>query len=118
TPRALWYVTDRTGSVIDLVNAEGVAVQRTKYDGFHAQVEWGADRVYDFSIDPPVLVWQGSGVHDRFKLNGREADPVTGLQYYRGRWYDPDTARWVSESPGGLAGGDVNLYRFAHNGPH
>src|SRR5207244_1927967 len=33
----------------------------------------------------------------------------------RGRYYDPKTARWISQDPLGFDAGDSNLYRYAHN---
>ncbi len=34
-----------------------------------------------------------------------------------GRYYDPELGRFISRDPIGLAGGDVNLYRYAGNNP-
>ena len=34
-----------------------------------------------------------------------------------GRYYDPELGRFISRDPLGLAGGDVNLYRYAGNNP-
>ena len=44
--------------------------------------------------------------------------PNTGLYYYRNRWYDPETGRFISEDPIGFAGGDVNLYGYVGNNPY
>ena len=40
---------------------------------------------------------------------------VTGLQNNGQRWYDPITARWLSQDPSGFGGGDANLYRYCGN---
>jgi hypothetical protein len=37
--------------------------------------------------------------------------------YYRNRWYSPDLGRFLEPDPIGLAGWDVNLYRYVGNGP-
>jgi hypothetical protein len=42
---------------------------------------------------------------------------VTGLQYSRARWYDPQVGRFISEDPIGFAGGDINLYGYVKNNP-
>jgi RHS repeat-associated protein len=54
---------------------------------------------------------------DRFKFTGREFDTVSGLSYYRSRYYDPNTGRFISQDVLGFAGGDVNLYRHVKNDP-
>ncbi|WP_321845473.1 RHS repeat-associated core domain-containing protein, partial [Paraburkholderia bannensis] len=41
-------------------------------------------------------------------------DEETGLHYNRHRYYDPDSGRFISKDPIGLAGG-VNAYRYAPN---
>src|SRR5207253_3255793 len=44
-------------------------------------------------------------------------DDSTGLLHYRARYYNPAWARFVSEDTIGLAGGDINLYRYVANNP-
>ena len=39
-----------------------------------------------------------------------------GMVYLRNRWYDPQTGRFLTQDPIGLAGG-VNLYAYAGNDP-
>jgi RHS repeat-associated protein len=52
-----------------------------------------------------------------FAYTGRPLDSATGLHDYRARWYDAALGRFASEDPIGLAGGDVNLYRYVGNSP-
>lgn len=47
------------------------------------------------------LVWEGD---------------ITQLYYMRNRWYDPETGRFATEDPIGLAGGP-NVYAFGGNDP-
>jgi RHS repeat-associated protein len=49
-------------------------------------------------------------------FTGRELDP-TGLYFYRARYYEPGTGRFLSEDPLGLAAGDPNPYRYLRNDP-
>ncbi|MEA1900643.1 MAG: RHS repeat-associated core domain-containing protein, partial [Thermodesulfobacteriota bacterium] len=42
---------------------------------------------------------------------------ANGLQYMRARYYDPQVGRFISEDPIGFAGGDLNLYQYAHANP-
>jgi RHS repeat-associated protein len=50
----------------------------------------------------------GAASTNAFKYTGRE-DNVTGLYYYRARYYHPTLQRFISEGPIGFTGGDVNL---------
>ena len=51
----------------------------------------------------------------RYGYTGRERDSLTGLQYNRARFYDPQLGRFISEDPIGLDGG-INFYRYVKNG--
>jgi len=62
------------------------------------------------SITDPAFV-------DRYLYTGREYDEVVDLYYYRARWYDPGTGRFVSQDPIGFQAGDANLYRYVGNNP-
>ena len=53
----------------------------------------------------------------RVAYTGRDWDPDVGLYYYRARWYDPATGRFLSEDPLGFAGQDTNLQRYVGNSP-
>ncbi|MHB9049695.1 MAG: RHS repeat-associated core domain-containing protein [Pirellulales bacterium] len=52
----------------------------------------------------------------RFTYTARELDSDTGLYYYRARWYDAATGKFMSEDPIDFRGGDENLYRYVGNG--
>ncbi len=54
---------------------------------------------------------------DRFKFTGREYSPELGIYYYRARWYDPGSGRFISQDPIGFSAGDPNLYRYVGNAP-
>ena len=47
---------------------------------------------------------------------GRERDDVTGLMYYRARFYDPQVGRFTSQDPIGFAGG-TNHFGYVGNNP-
>jgi RHS repeat-associated protein len=103
-----WYLTDRLGSVRDLVNGSGQLVDYLFYTG------WGV-----LSYESA----QASG--DRYKYAGREIDVywngsaqvvgTTNLEYDRARFRDLFTTRWISQDPKGFAAGDPNLYRNVGN---
>jgi RHS repeat-associated protein len=96
---AAWYLTDRLGSVRDIVNSSGTVIDHLDYDGFGNATESQPNN------------------GDRYKWTGRETDNETGLQYNRARYYDPKTGRWISQDPAGFAAGDTNIYRDVHNQP-
>lgn len=50
-----------------------------------------------------------------FQFTGRV--PEGNLYYQRSRFYDPRAGRFISEDTLGIAGGDVNLYRYGLNNP-
>ena len=54
---------------------------------------------------------------NNFRYTGREWDPETSLYYYRARYYDPASGRFLSEDPVGFRGRDINLYRYGRNQP-
>jgi len=50
------------------------------------------------------------------RWRGLPYDAETGLYHMRARYYDPQTRRFISEDPIGLAGG-INMYAFANGDP-
>ncbi len=95
-----WYLTDRLGSIADLVNNSGTVIDHVAYGVFGQ-----------------VLSESNVSVGDRFKYAGMQADTVTGLDYDQARWYDPSVGKFVTQDPTGFAAGDTNLYRYADNNP-
>jgi RHS repeat-associated protein len=96
TSGTLYYQTDHLGSTRALTDASGNVVERISYDSFG----------------------NGTGsARTRYGYTGRERDELTGLYYYRARWYDAQVGRFISEDPIGFRGGDVNLYAYVGNNP-
>lgn len=52
-----------------------------------------------------------------FQHTARESDTETGLYYYRARYYDQTSGRFLSEDPAGLRGDGPNLYAYTLNRP-
>jgi len=101
-----WYVTDHLNTVWALVDDNGVVAESYNYD------TWGNVSVFDESGAPLTE----SAVGNRFLFHGREYSWTTEFYYFRARWYDPVTARWLSLDPIGIAGG-INLYQAFNNNP-
>ena len=51
-----------------------------------------------------------------YTYTGREIDGL-GINYYRARYYNPNTGRFLSEDPMGFAGSGPNLYEYAYDSP-
>jgi RHS repeat-associated protein len=94
-----WYLTDRLGSVRDIVDNTGTIQDHIDYDGYgnptHTTIS----------------------VADQFGYAGGLYSYDTKMEQFGARWYDPATGRWVSEDPSGFGSGDQNLYRYCANGP-
>src|SRR5262249_6041282 len=96
-----WYLADREGSVRDVTDGAGSAVvNHIEYSSFGQ-----------------VLSESNAAAGDRFLYTGREYEAELGLYYYRARFYDPSSGRFLSQDPLGLESGSANLYRYAENSP-
>ena len=47
-----------------------------------------------------------------FRNQGQYEDEETGLYYNRFRYYDGSSGTYISQDPIGLAGGEMNLFRY------
>jgi len=95
-----FYHADHQGSITHLTrNLDGSIANEYRYDAYG-----NITLIQEAVIQP-------------FTYTGREFDPESGLYYYRARYYDANTGRFLSEDPIGFAGGDQNLYRYVLNNP-
>ena len=107
TTSTYYYVKDHLGTVAAVVDSGGQVVESYKYDA------WGnVLGVYDSSNQQITE----SSIGNRYLWQGREYSWKTGLYYFRARWYDPVTGRWLSNDPIGISGG-LNQYVFCRNNP-
>jgi RHS repeat-associated protein len=97
-PPASYYQADGLGSVTSLTNAAGTATQNYTYDSFGN-----------------IIATTGSLVNS-FRYTGREFDTETSLYYYRARYYDPGTGRFLAEDPVRFSGG-TNFYIYVTENP-
>lgn len=100
--------TDTIGKVSFLTDAMGGIAALTDMTGtFQTQ----------YIFDPfGNTVQSGNSNTNSLEYTGRESDG-TGLYYYRARYYNPATGRFVSEDPIGFASGQTNLYAYVHDDP-
>ena len=93
-----YYEANGLGSVTSLSNAAGSLAQTYMFDGFGK------------------LTASSGSLTNPFQFTGRESDSETGLYYYRARYYDSNTGRFLREDPSRFGAG-VNFYAYVLNDP-
>ena len=114
TNEVLWSLTDHQGTVRDVTKYNSgtdttTVVNHFRYDSFGQRTA-----IEDAEGDPTTLASQLSSLD--YSYTGREWDADAGMYYYRGRFYEAPTGRFISEDPLGLAP-DTNPGRYVGNSP-
>ncbi len=92
-----YFLQNHLGSSVGIANSSGSVTDSDGYDSFGNSTN--------------------SSFSSRYQFTGREPDSLTGLQFSRARFYDPQNGRFVSEDPIGFDAQDVNLYGYVKNVP-
>jgi len=93
-----FYHADGLGSVTELTNIAGTAVETYAYDSFGQ------------------ISQQIGTLGNSFTYTAREFDSDSSLYFYRARYYDADTGRFITQDPR-LIDGQLNLYPYVRNNP-
>lgn len=101
-----YYHDDSLGSIEALTNGAQAIVERTTYDAY------GAPQFTDASFNPTGNI---SSVGNPFLFTAQRLDPETGLYYYRNRYYNSSTGRFIERDPMGYAAGSLGLYEYVGN---
>ena len=100
----LWALTDRLGSIRDLMNNAGKILQHMNYTAFGAPI----------FITPAGGLSNHAATHP-YAFTGRVWDSLANMNYFRARTFDPATGRFTSADPLRFDAGDMNLYRYLNN---
>jgi RHS repeat-associated protein len=86
-----YYLKDGLGTVTDIANSTGAAIQTYSYSAFGKLVSTLDANGHDISANPLIRTY--------FSFTGREWDEESGLFYYRARYYDPSIGRFLQSDP-------------------
>ena len=102
---ALEPIKDHLGSILGWTNAtNGSLVQKQSFSAYG-----------ETTITNPSPLLSQLGAMRGF--TSRDLDRDTHVYYYRGRYYDPQTGRFLSEDQIGFKSGDTNHFRYVWNKP-
>lgn len=97
---SFFHHADGLGSITEITDASGVVKQRYTYSSF-GKIE--------SRLDPDFI--------QPYAFTSREFDPETGLYFYRARYYDSSTGRFLQQDPVPSSDTNVNLYPYVGNNP-
>jgi len=89
--------------IIALTDSEGNIVEEITYDNAYGKVNTHSIKEENLTLNP-------------YGYTGREMD-ASDLYYYRARYYDPQTQRFLGKDPIEFQSGDFNHYRYVGNNP-
>ncbi len=82
-----------------------------KLNAVNGEVVWSA--LYSSFGEATVEI---EAVENNLRFPGQYCDAETGLHYNCQRYYDPETGRYITSGPIGLAGG-INFFAYVQNNP-
>ncbi len=103
------------------IKVNGRFVNHSFYQSLNNSVEYVEDhngtvqQTTTFSPFGKLLAQTGASLNSSL-YTGRSLDSDSGLNYYRARYYNSETGRFISEDPIGFAGG-INFYAYVSNNP-
>jgi RHS repeat-associated protein len=112
----LFYHQNTQGSVFALTDQSGQIVEAYLYDAYGRATVFapGANNLVDFGGDDMVTPGGISRLSNPYLFTGRRLDGETGLLYYRYRYHDPETGRFLSRDP---VDSGMNRYEYVAGNP-
>ena len=111
TPVDHYYGHDHLFSPVILFDDDDSVLERYEYDAYGRSYFYN----HDFSQD-----YTSSQQGNSYLFTGRKLDILDGvslkINYYRARYYDPNTGRFLSRDPLGYIDG-MNLYEYVRSNP-
>jgi len=108
-----YYAHDMQYSPVGLISKDGTVVERYEYDAYGKCTFLASDFT---TLDP-----QKSTKDNPYLFTGRRLDILDGgnlkLMYYRARYYNTDTGRFLSRDPIEYWFGSANLYEYVGSNP-
>ena len=107
TANCITWLPTRRARPCEVFSERGELLWQAQYD------LWGSLRHQHIKQQPH---WRGQKPTAKCNLRfqGQQYDAESGLHYNRHRYYDPETAQYISPDPIGLAGG-LNPQAYVHN---
>ena len=119
------YHADAQGNIVAISAEDGTILEKYAYDVYgrltYAGIWNSGTQQYDAVTTSGGFVDMGayyaaSSIGNEIFFQGRRWDQESGLYYFRNRYYDPATGRFISRDPSGPVDGP-NLYAFVNNSP-
>jgi RHS repeat-associated protein len=85
------YLKDHQGTVTDIADDNGNKLQHYVYSAFGILLGIKDASANDVTANPPL--------NSSYTYTGREKDKESGFYYYRARYYDPGTGRFLQQDP-------------------
>ncbi|MDN7875177.1 RHS repeat-associated core domain-containing protein [Burkholderia aenigmatica] len=97
-----WYQCDHLGTPQELTDE-------------HSEIAWSVEYCAWGVVQEAIRRASGRApIANPIRFQGQYHDQETGLHYNRHRYYDPNSGRYITQDPIGLAGG-LNVYQYALN---
>ena len=94
----IFYLQDGLGSTTALTDTNGNILEEYEYSAFGLPTITGPgpDNTFDTADDETLTE---SAYKNPYLFTGREYDPESGIYFYRARYMDPRTGRFLQEDP-------------------
>jgi RHS repeat-associated protein len=114
-----YVYSDNIDEVINIKSASKTCYPHQ--DGLNSVVavtDADGERVGSYNYTAFGTIKDATGALDNnITYTGRWLEPETGDYFYRARYYDAGTGRFLSEDPIGFNSGDYNFYMYVANNP-